>query len=124
MHENNTQTETTTRVFASHGGQVQAEEMLYRLMKSQLGNNVLQRLAEEGVITRQQSAPSSTQHIYNAEFKPHYVTTNKKTTATTVSPPSESDSIPALPLVADAPNGLNAGGSANDIDELIQQLGV
>jgi hypothetical protein len=73
IQENNTQTITTATIFASHGGQEQAEEILYRLMKSQLGNNVLKRLSEE-----QDSCDSATgdteKHIYNAEFKEH---TNK-----------------------------------------------
>jgi hypothetical protein len=59
MQENNTQTATAATIFASHGGQAQAEEMLYRFMKPQLGNNVLQRLADEGAITRRQSTAAA-----------------------------------------------------------------
>jgi hypothetical protein len=114
MYENNTQTVTTATIFASHGGQEQAEEILYRLMKSQLGNNVLKRLSDE-------QDSEDDEHIYNAEFKEHYITTTKKNTAATVSPPSES--LPALPLVMDAPDGVNAGGSADDIGDLMQELG-
>ena len=59
MQENNIQTATAATIFASHGGQAQAEEMLYRFMKPQLGNNVLQRLADEDAITRQQSVTAA-----------------------------------------------------------------
>jgi hypothetical protein len=83
-------------------------------MKSQLGNNVLKRLSDE-------QDSEDDEHIYNAEFKEHYITTTKKNTAATVSPPSES--LPALPLVMDAPDGVNAGGSADDIGDLMQELG-
>jgi hypothetical protein len=116
MYENNTQTVTTATIFASHGAQEQAEEILYRLMKSRLGNNVLKHLSDE------QDSEDAVEHIYNAEFKDHYLTTTKKNTAATVSPPSES--LPALPLVMDAPDGVNAGGSADDIGDLMQELVV
>lgn len=65
------------------------------------------------------AAGANAPHIYNAEFKEHYSTT-KKSAAAIVSPPT----MPNLPLVIDDPNGLNAGGSANDIDNLLRQLGV
>lgn len=61
-------------------------------------------------------------NTYNVEFKEHYLVTSKKRTAATVSHPS--DSLPALPLVVDAPDGVNAGGSADDIGDLLQELGV
>jgi hypothetical protein len=89
-------------------------------MKSQLGNNVLRRLLEED---SDDSVPGGdSQHVYNAGFKEHYLTTSKKRTTATVSPPS--DSLPALPLIVDAPDGVNAGGSADDIGDLMQELGV
>jgi hypothetical protein len=62
IQENNMLTVATATIFASPGGQEQAEEILYQLMRSQLGNNVLRCLSEED---SDDSVPGDSQHEYN-----------------------------------------------------------